>query len=86
MWAPDEASWFGEGTLMVSRPGEAHSIWLFWTPNGTFDGWYVNLEEPRRRTRDGVLTRDQFLDLVVEQTAAGAGRTRTTCRRRSPAA
>jgi hypothetical protein len=65
-WTPREATWFGNGTLMVSRPDDAHSIWLFWTPDGAFDGWYVNLEEPRRRVRDGVVTRDQFLDLIVE--------------------
>jgi Protein of unknown function (DUF402) len=65
-WRPEDTTWFGEGVLMISRPGDAHSIWLFWTREGTFDGWYVNLEEPRRRTYDGVVTRDHLLDLVIE--------------------
>ena len=45
--------WEGHGVLMLQRPGEAHAIWVFWHgPEREFTGWYVNLQEPFRRTRD----------------------------------
>jgi Protein of unknown function (DUF402) len=46
--------WHGHGVLMLQRPGEAHAIWLFWRgPRRTFAGWYVNIQEPFRRTGVG---------------------------------
>ena len=50
--------WQAPGIVQLTRPGEAHAVWVF--P----DGWYVNLQEPIRRTRLGFDTRDQLLDLV----------------------
>jgi hypothetical protein len=47
-------------------PGRAHSVWLSWSPaDGTFIGYYVNLEEPFRRTAIGFDTNDHTLDIVV---------------------
>ena len=38
-------------SLMLQRPGEAHAIWVFWDgPEREFAGWYVNFQEPFRRT------------------------------------
>lgn len=58
--------WEGHGVLMLQRPGEAHAIWVFWDgPERTFGGWYVNLQEPFRRTPAGYDTQDLELDILV---------------------
>jgi predicted RNA-binding protein associated with RNAse of E/G family len=51
-------------TLALARPGRAHSIYLFWD-EGSFDHWYVNFEQPLRRTLIGFDTFDEKLDLIV---------------------
>ena len=57
-------AWSGHGKLMLQRPGEAHSIDVFWTgPERDFAGWYFNLQDPVRRTPIGVDTLDHELDL-----------------------
>lgn len=50
--------------LRLMFPGAHHSIWLFWDDR-LFTGWYVNLEEPFRRTPIGFDTNDHQLDVVV---------------------
>jgi hypothetical protein len=58
--------WHGHGVLMLQRPGEAHAIWLFWRGRmRTFAGWYINIQEPFRRTPDGYDTQDLELDIWV---------------------
>jgi hypothetical protein len=58
--------WAGHGVLQLQRPGEMHAVWVFWHgPEREFRGWYVNLQEPFRRTRLGFDTQDLELDLVV---------------------
>jgi hypothetical protein len=58
--------WHGHGVLMLQRPGEAHAIWLFWRgARRTFAGWYVNIQEPFRRTPTGYDTQDLELDIWV---------------------
>jgi hypothetical protein len=58
--------WQGNGLLMLQRPGEAYAIWLFWHGlEREFRGWYVNLQEPFRRTVDGYDTQDLELDIWV---------------------
>jgi hypothetical protein len=55
-------------TLRLMFPGAHHSIWLSWdrTEAGrAFHGYYVNLEEPFRRTSVGFDTNDHALDVVV---------------------
>ena len=62
-WAGKER-WTGHGVLVVRRPGEAYSVWHFWDgPDRRFAGWYLNLEEPFRRTAVGYDTQDLELDL-----------------------
>jgi hypothetical protein len=59
-------SWQGHGMLMLQRPDELHAIWHFWAgAERSFAGWYVNFQEPFRRTADGYDTQDLELDLVV---------------------
>jgi uncharacterized protein len=50
--------WKPPGVVQLTRPGDAHSVWVF------ANAWYVNLQEPIRRTELGFDTCDQLLDLV----------------------
>ncbi len=57
-------SWQGHGVLMLQRPGEAYAVWLFWEGDDRiFQGWYVNFQEPFRRTAEGYDTQDLELDI-----------------------
>jgi hypothetical protein len=59
-------SWRGHGVLMLRRPGEAYSVWHFWEGRDRrFAGWYLNLEEPARRTSIGYDTQDLELDVWI---------------------
>jgi hypothetical protein len=58
--------WHTHRALFLYRPGDAHSVGLFWRESdGEFQYWYVNLEIPWRRSPVGFDTWDQELDLVV---------------------
>jgi Protein of unknown function (DUF402) len=58
--------WRGHGVLQLQRPGEMHSVWVFWEgEDRAFAGWYINLQEPFRRTPLGVDTQDLELDIVL---------------------
>jgi hypothetical protein len=57
----------------VKGPGQSesdYSVWFFFTPDGGFANWYVNLERPAVRWDDGdvagIDTVDYDLDLVIE--------------------
>ncbi len=64
-WA-GRGSWAGHGVLVLRRPGEAYSVWHFWDgPERRFAGWYLNLEEPFRRTSIGYDTQDLELDVWI---------------------
>ena len=51
--------------LRLYRPGARYSVWLFWTPDGEFDYWYINFEQPLGRTDMGFDYRDEKLDLLA---------------------
>lgn len=52
--------------LALQRPGEAHSIFHFWRGRERrFACWYINIQEPFRRTPIGIDTQDLELDIVV---------------------
>ena len=58
--------WEGNGLLMLQRPGESYAVWVFWHgPERAFRGWYINLQEPFRRTAQGYDTQDLELDIWV---------------------
>jgi hypothetical protein len=54
------------GQLRISRPGEPFSVLLFHHEDGSFRGWYVNLEQPQERTRFGFDIEDELLDIWVQ--------------------
>lgn len=64
-WSTRPHRWFGNGNLDVARFGEWHSVRHFWNDDGSFRGWYVNIQEPVRRTRLGFDFRDLALDVLV---------------------
>jgi hypothetical protein len=58
--------WDGHGVLMLHRPGDSYAVWHFWDgPERRFAGWYVNLQEPFRRTPVGFDTLDLELDIWI---------------------
>jgi hypothetical protein len=55
-----------EGILSFAWPGVAHAVLLFFDPgNGELLRWYINLQEPVRRTAIGFDYLDHVLDIVV---------------------
>ncbi len=64
---PDEYVWRND-TLRLMFPGRRHSVWLSWTQDVSsrrFAKYFVNLEEPFRRTPLGFDTADHTLDVEV---------------------
>jgi Protein of unknown function (DUF402) len=62
----DRGNWQGPGCLMIQRPADAYAIWHFWRgPERDFVCWYINLQEPFRRTAIGYDTQDLELDFIV---------------------
>jgi hypothetical protein len=61
--------WYGPNIFMFIPPDSRHSVWWFWSPDGRFVGWYVNLEEPSVLWDDdalaGIDTTDHDLDIWV---------------------
>jgi hypothetical protein len=55
-----------DDSLRVIVPGDAHSTLLIWREPWQLICWYVNLEEPFRRTPIGFDYMDQTLDIVVQ--------------------
>lgn len=65
-WRLEDATWTGARTLYLIRPGVGHAVHLWWVaPDWRFDSWYVNLQEPVRRSPLGFDYLDQLLDIVV---------------------
>jgi len=62
-----ERTWRGTGILKLVPPAAAYSVWLFWNDDGSFRGWYGNLEDVHHRWVDGSLgildTSDHVLDV-----------------------
>ncbi len=52
--------------LSLMREGDWHALWVSWLPDGGHWGWYVNLQEPFRRTELGFETMDLALDVIIE--------------------
>jgi predicted RNA-binding protein associated with RNAse of E/G family len=64
--AYEDYVWHTNRALFLYRPGNAHSVGVFWREaDGAFQFWYVNLEAPWRRTPLGFDTLDHTLDVVL---------------------
>jgi predicted RNA-binding protein associated with RNAse of E/G family len=61
-----DKTWVETEVLMLVAPGAAHSVYAMWEQGHTsFRCWYINLQEPLRRTSMGFDTMDHLLDIVV---------------------
>ena len=64
-WVLREDAWAIE-VLRIVTPGSGHSLLLLWTAGfGELLLWYVNLEEPLKRTAIGFDYLDQLLDIEI---------------------
>jgi hypothetical protein len=66
-WSLDRVIGLRAGELRIARPDEPFSVLLFHHRDGSFRGWYVNLERPQRRTALGFDFEDDLLDIWVER-------------------
>ena len=65
-WELTDQLWEGYRILSFAWPGVAHAVLGFWEDaSDTFTGWYVNMEQPLRRTPFGFDTSEDFLDIVI---------------------
>jgi len=61
-----DENWKETDVLMLATPGAAHSVYVMWETGQTrLRCWYVDLQEPLRRTAIGFDTMDHLLDIVV---------------------
>ena len=68
-WRLAEGRW-EHWTVRVTRRGEPWSTLVFLNGDGTLGIWYVNFEEPFRRSPVGWDTLDHKLDLIVHPDGA----------------
>lgn len=63
----EDRPWTGTSVLMLHCPGDGFSLWRAWDADRWLPAWwYLNIEEPWRRTAIGFDTRDLWLDLWSE--------------------
>ncbi len=66
-WQLVDTTWEWGDTLLLIHPDKAHAVHVMWRRESrTFAGWYINLQEPLRRTAIGFDFMDQDLDIVVK--------------------
>jgi len=65
-WELAERVWTKGPILSWAWPGVAHAVLLFFRPDWSVRNWYVNLQDPLRRTAIGFDTVDHVLDAIVE--------------------
>jgi hypothetical protein len=64
--------WQRTDVLFLIVPGDSFSTYLMWeTGTSNLDCWYINLQEPIRRTQIGFDTMDNMLDVVVNPDMTG---------------
>jgi len=61
-----DCKWVNTDVLMLAMPGTAHAVYAMWEKgHSSFGCWYIDLQEPLRRTPIGFDTMDHLLDIVV---------------------
>jgi hypothetical protein len=55
----------GFRSLLLLPPAAPHAVSWSWHADGTFAGWYANLETPAQRWPGGVDSHDQTLDVLI---------------------
>jgi len=65
-WVLIDKVWHGDAALYLSQPDAPYALMLFWSEDHTeFLRWYINLQQPYRRTHQGFDYLDLELDLVI---------------------
>ncbi len=64
-WVPVGLVWAGGSLIRLIEPCQWQCVDVEFDATGSFAGWYVNFQEPVRRTTLGFDTVDLVLDLVV---------------------
>jgi hypothetical protein len=66
-WTLVSGAWEWHHILRLYEPGASHSVELLWADTTwRFQGWYINLQDPLRRTGDGFESTDYALDIFVD--------------------
>lgn len=65
-WELAARVWMRGPILSWAWPAEAYAVLLMFRPDWSVRHWYVNLQEPLRRTAMGFDTVDHVLDAIVE--------------------
>ena len=61
-----DCQWYRTDVLFLIVPEDSFSTYIMWdTGTKNLDCWYINLQEPIRRTKIGFDTMDNMLDIVV---------------------
>ena len=69
-WILEDKPW-DVSNLWLLREGDWHATWVSFLESGEQWGWYVNFQEPFRRTPHGIQTMDLALDIIVEPDRSG---------------
>ena len=65
-WQLTDRPWNNrDNILRLAIPSQPYSVLMFWEPDFKLLDWYINLEEPLRRTSSGFEYLDQWLDVIV---------------------
>jgi hypothetical protein len=65
-WVFTDREWGFGGILRLTIPGAGYSVLLLRNADGSLFKWYINLEDPMRRTKLGYDYEDNILDIFVE--------------------
>lgn len=61
-----DRKWVDTDVLMLATPGAAHAVYAMWEKgHARLRCWYIDLQEPLRRTPIGFDTMDHLLDIVI---------------------
>jgi hypothetical protein len=64
-WTLGESTWEDHHVLSFAWPGVGHAVLLFFDHSWSPTTWYVNVQEPLRRSPVGFDTMDHDLDVLV---------------------
>ncbi len=65
-WSLQPSTWSWAELLIMIQPDSPYAVWLRWSADRVFQGWYVNMQGPLKRHRLGFDHWDQQLDILVE--------------------
>ncbi len=62
-----ETRWEHNHVVRILQAGAGHAVELYWSAEAwEFQGWYVHIQTPYRRTTGGIDKRDLALDILVD--------------------